>query len=316
MDFKEIAVEEDAYDQNSLEDLVASDAAANDGDEGTPENQQGDEGDKPAEDPAKKAETQGPAKDAGDDKGKQQEDTPTSKPNTSRTPDYAKQRKIESIAYENRELKRRIKFLEEKQKEMQPTDEDKKREKEFLDMLRDTDPDRYQEELLRINNRDLKRDVMADLEKRQQPTLEEDVNANAAAYHESLSLVEQQIVSTCPHAVDENGQPNQEFWRGENGFWSGVKRAFANEAQFLDAAKNNPGIITMIAENANSNIERQHHSRQTAETNRKGRISGQASSQAKSTPAEGHGLNADQKKWCKAHNVSESEYAKYIGRQK
>ena len=314
-EFQEVSVEEEDYDLRSSEDIVADGSAVEDGEAVPPEEDQGDEGKKPEDKPAEEAETEDtPATDdtEGGDTGEKSEGTPALKPKTSQTPEYVKQRKIESLAYENRELKRRLKAVEAKYKESQPTEEDKKRERDYLEALRDIDPDKYQEELLRINNRDLKREVLENIESQQQPAIEDDVEATAASYRESLESVEQQIIGACPHAVNEDGQPNQAFWSGENGFWDGVKRAFTSEAQFLDAVQNNPGIISMIAENANANVERKLHSRQSAESSRKERISGQASSQAKGKATSEVPLTMAQKARCKQLGIKESDFAKYI----
>lgn len=314
-DFQEVSVEEDDYDLRSPEDIIADGIAAESSEANPPDDKQGDEGKKPEDEPAVEAETEDtPATDdtQGGDTGEQTEENPTPKPKTSQTPDYVKQRKIENLAYENRDLKRRLKAAEAKNKNSQPTEEDKQREQDYMETLRDTDPDKYHEELLRINNRELKREVMEKIESQQQPAIEDDVEANATNFQSNAATLEQQIVNACPYAVNEDGKPNDEFWGGKNGFWDGVKRAFTSEDQFLDAVQNNPGLISLIAENANANIERKLHSRQTAESGRKERISGQASSQARGGASSETNLTPIQKARAKQIGVSETEFAKYI----
>lgn len=227
-------------------------------------------------------------------------------------------RALAALGYENRELRRQMKSVMAEIESLRKRDQEgvyvpKQAHGEYLEFLRDTDPDRYLEERLRVRDAELE----TRLTKPAGPRIEEDVNRNAAVTQELLNSVAQRIVTTCPNAVTADGMLDSEFMNGDGGFWREVQEEFQTQEQFMDAVVSDPARISRIARLANKNIEHKRLLEKIAENDRKGRVLSQGSvgSPSKSSKST-KPLTPEEVKFAKQNGWTPEEFAAFDARSK
>ena len=227
-------------------------------------------------------------------------------------------RALAALGYENRELRRQMKSVMAEIESLRKRDQEgvyvpRQNHGEYLEFLRDTDPDRYLEERLRVRDAELE----TRLTKPAGPRIEEDVNRNAAVTQELLNSVAQRIVTTCPNAVTADGMLDSEFMNGDGGFWREAQEEFQSHEQFMEAVINDPARISRIARIANKNIEHKRLLEKIAESDRKGRVMAQGSvgSPSKSSKST-KPLTPEEAKFAKQNGWTPEEFAAFDARSK